>query len=104
MLSMYIKEFIAICTHLEAESYPVKNGFIRIKRETLDALLNKNQYEIAQNKLKTWKALNWISTDERGLTKKIYDGETKKYYPHVLISLTVYQTLRELTGTKPVAY
>jgi len=101
VLALYIKEFIAICTHLESESCPVKNGFFRIKRDDLEPMLNKNHFEPAQKKLKTWKALNWISTEERGFTKKIYDGETKKYYPHVLISVTVYQALQELARVNP---
>lgn len=96
MLLPYIKEFIAICSYLEKHNYPCLKGFFVIKREEIEVLLNKNTYETSRNKLKTWKALHWINAENRRLTKRLYDTGTKTYHPHVLIDITVYQTLKGL--------
>lgn len=96
MLPLYVKEFIAICNYLEAHNCPCAKGFFLVKREALEMLLNKNTYEKPQNKLKTWKALHWTNAENRRLTKRLYDAETKTYHPHVLIDITVYQTLKGL--------
>lgn len=96
MMLLYIKEFIAICNYLETHNYPCLKGFFIVKREDLEMLLNKHAYDTPHNKLKKWKALHWTSAENRRLTKRIYDPETKTYHPHVLIDISVYQTLKGL--------
>lgn len=97
MFDIYLKEFMAICSHLEANDCPVHKGFYKILRSDFDAMLDKNQYELSQTKLKTWKSLNWIAAYEGRLTKRIYDAESKKYNSYVMIDEKVFKTLKELT-------
>jgi hypothetical protein len=98
MFPLYLKEFMAICNHLESTSCPAAKGYFRIKRSDIEILLDKNRYETSQNKLKAWKALNWISAEERRVTKRIYDGKSKKYLSFVLVDITVYQALKQLAS------
>ena len=94
MLYRYIKEFIAICSYLEKNDTQCRKDYFIIKRETLEKLLNKNAYETANNKLKTWKALHWINAENRRLTRRIY--ENNELRPYVWIDIKVYQMLKQL--------
>lgn len=96
MFTVYLKEFLAIGSFLESNSCPTAKGYFKIKRCDLDALLNKNKYETAQNKLKVWKALHWITAEDHRLTKKIYEGS--KYHRFVLIDIALYRQLKTLTS------
>lgn len=98
MLNLYIREFIGVGSHLEKKQENVRNDFILIEKEKLVALLDKNRFDTADNKIRIWKKLGWIQTDkDRHMTKRVYvPGEG--YRRFVSISRTVLRTLRELNG------
>lgn len=107
MLYLYVKEFIAICDYLTSPAYGCthKNDLLIIPKDSIEPLLNRNQYETAFNKLKTWKALHWIETEEKRLTKKIYDrhilekfskSENCNYIYCIVIYRSVYLALKAL--------
>lgn len=99
MLYYYIKEFIAICSYLEKNNAPCRNGFMLIKRDALEALLNKNTYETANNKLKAWKTLHWIDAEDRRLTHRVYEKDSKERHPYIWIDIKVFQMLRQLDSS-----
>lgn len=99
MLYRYIREFMAICSYLEGIDTTCRKGYLIINRETLEKLLNKNAYETANNKLKTWKALHWINAEDRRLTRRVYDKDSNELHPYVWIDTKVYQTLKQLDSS-----
>ena len=99
MLFRYIKEFIAICSYLESINTPCRKGYLIIKRETLEKLLNKNAYETANNKLKTWKALHWIDAEDRRLTRRVCEKDSNERRPYVWIDIKTYQMLKQLDSS-----
>jgi len=98
MILNYIKEFIAISDHLKkSEKGRLHKGFLIVKREDLEPLLDKNLYDTASNKLKVWKSLQWIQTeDQKRITKKVWDPENKKYERCIFIVLGVPEALKTL--------
>lgn len=98
MIDNYIKEFIAICEYLKnSEKARLHKGFLIIKKEDLEALLDKNLYETSNNKLKVWKSLQWIETEEqKRITKKVWDPEDKKYKRCIFVVLGVQEALKSL--------
>lgn len=99
MLHRYIKEFIAICSYLEGINTPCHKGYLIIKKETLEKLLNKNAYETANNKLKTWKTLHWIDAEDRRLTRRVYEKDSNERRPYVWIDIKTYQMLKQLDSS-----
>lgn len=97
MLGILIKEFIAVCEFLERDPAKVRDDILVVRKEDLKALLDKNKYETATRKLKYWKSLRWIRTDGRRLTKRIYDGQKKRYVPYIEIERKVFQHMKMLT-------
>lgn len=95
MLSVYVEEFVKITEYLfKSQKYRVKKDFLIIEKKPLEALLNKNKYDTASNKLKIWKGLNWIDTETDRVTKRVYiDGN---YVPCIKISLRVWKTLKNI--------
>lgn len=100
MLEIYAKEFVAIGKFLTKQGISKKN-YILVDREDLKSLLNKNRYETADNKLKLWRALHWIATEDgRRVTKRVRNPETGKYEPKIAIDLKVLETLEEVLRSK----
>lgn len=91
----YILEYIAICDFLCKEgTLKRKRGFLIVDRQIIESMLNMNKFEPAKDKLKVWKQLNWIATDEDRLTKRIYqDG---KYVSMVFIDEKVYKEMKRI--------
>lgn len=96
LVDMYIEEFIAICDFLRKSQIKAAKGFYIINKKDLEELLNKNKYNTSQDKLKIWKRLNWIETDQDRLTKRIYNTNTGKYDSCIKISIMIYETLKLL--------
>lgn len=96
MLTNYVKEFVAITEYL------LKNGrrktleFLIIPKTDLEPLLDKNNYDTSANKLKLWKALNWIDAEDERVTRRIFDKGSGSYIPSVKIYLKVYETLKRM--------
>lgn len=95
MLEVYAEEFVKLTAFLlKKEDVKKITGFILIKKSKLAEYLDKNAYETVQNKIKTWKLLNWIDTDEGRLTKRMLEGN--KQVTYIKIDLKVYEKLAEL--------
>lgn len=76
MLTIIMKEFIAICAYLEKTGHEKRKGFFIVERGEMEKLLDKNMYIPAAEKLKKWKVLHWIDSDEGHLTKLVrVDGK-----------------------------
>lgn len=95
--SSYIEEFLAIAGFLEqSQKVPVRNGYLLIKRQVLEKMMDRNAYDTSENKLKVWKSLHWIDTDEERFTKKVsYEGKSVRL---VKIDIGVYQTLAKIVS------
>lgn len=100
MLDIYAREFVAIGNFLQSKC-DYKDGHILVDRDELKDMMNRNRYDTAENKLKMWKSLRWITPeDERRVTKRVYVPEQKKYVPKVAINLQVLATLKMLQERK----
>ncbi len=94
MLEIYAKEFCAIGAYIKRKRPPHK-GYLLIEKKELEALLNRNRYDTASNKLRIWKKLKWIDTEaDRRLTKRVYDNG--KYKPYVKLDAAVQEQMLEL--------
>lgn len=96
MLSNYIKEFIAITDYLIKSGRKKTLKFLIIPKTDIEPLLDRNQFDTSSNKLKLWKALNWIDAEDERVTRRVYDGGSGKYIPCVKIYLQVYETLKRM--------
>lgn len=96
MLKIYAKEFAAIVKYLlgNPEKATRKNKFLVVDKSLLTELLEKNNYEVSSKKLKVWKSLKWLDTDENRITKRVTVNGTVKAM--IKINLSVYETLREI--------
>lgn len=90
----YVLEFVAICNFLSKQEIRRKKGYMIVDRKVIEDMMNQNKYELAKDKLKVWKKLNWIATDEERLTKRYrLNG---KYVAMIFIDEKVFQELRRL--------
>lgn len=85
LLDVYLKEYIAIVSHLIDASkedlgnkLKVKDDVIYIRKEFLFEYFSKNPYEKNAEKLSTWSKLNLIEREEGRLTKKVYLGQNSR--------------------------
>lgn len=96
MLEMYIREFIAIGKFLRLHG-ECRKGRILVDKKDLENMLNRNKYDTAANKLNIWKRLHWILTeDDSRVTKRVYNSDTKKYQPKVVLDAGVLEQLEQL--------
>lgn len=95
MLTIIIREFLAICEYLKKIGAKTVKGYFVVERTELEILLDKNKYLPSLEKLKCWKALNWIDADENQTTRKVcVDGVRKRC---VKLDIGVYEMMRELS-------
>ena len=94
MVTVYIKEFIAICDYLEKCKVRQKHGCYIVDRTELENMLDRNKFAPAKEKLQSWKRLNWTKTDEERLTKRFY--QNGKYVPFGFINIGVHKELKRL--------
>lgn len=94
MIENLINEFLAIVKYLEKnDKVTVKGGFIIAEKPLIIGILNKNEYEMAENKLIAWRGLGWIDTDTDRLTKRVsMNGKT---VAAIKIKISVYETLKK---------
>ena len=98
MIDIYSKEFLAIVKHLKkVEEVRKKGDFIIVDKCLLIEMLDKNAYETSDKKLRIWKGLQWIVTDENKLTKRVWSSDMKKQIPMIQINLLVYETLNQIS-------
>lgn len=101
MIKTYVREFVAVSSFLK-DKCPEKNRFLMVDRDQLKNLLNRNHYDTADNKLKLWKSLHWISTEDgRRVTKRVYNPVNGKYEPKIAIDIQVADTLAGLLSGEP---
>lgn len=93
VIDVYVKEFVGIINHLKKQGYKPYKGYFIIEKDTLKELLNHNKYEMPEAKLKTWKALHWIDTDQNRLTKRVAQKVVIK------MDNSVYSELNRLIST-----
>lgn len=96
MIETYVSEFLAIVSHLKKrENACIKGNFLIIDKPQLAALLDKNKYETAENKLLVWRGLKWIDADsDNRLTKRFRQGQ--QLFRAVVIDLTLYDALKSI--------
>lgn len=99
MLEAYEKEFMAI-TEFCLDKGKKTLKFLVVEKKLIVDMLDHNKYDTATNKLKIWKGLNWIDTDEKKLTKRRYDKKTGTYKTCVFIYLKVFETMKKLEHGK----
>lgn len=94
MVGTYIAEFSAIVRHLKRQKNAlIKGNFLIIEKPKLTELLNRNQYETAENKLLVWRGLKWIDTDSDDRLTKRFRTDEHRLMRAIAIDLTVYDTL-----------
>ena len=95
MLEVYAKEFVGIGTYLKKRGME-RNGYIRIEKNNLEELLNKNAFDTSENKLRLWKSMKWIDTEDRRVTKRAYDKESHSYKPYVLMDAEILKKMSQV--------
>lgn len=98
MTEAIIQEFLAICAYLRKSGHRPEKGYYVVSKEVLTKLLNQNKYLPVTEKLKIWKALNWIDADENHMTKRL--AENGKYVRKIKIYASVYEELDSLAAKK----
>lgn len=91
----YVKEFLKISDFfISSKKVKIHKGYILVPRKIMDQFLLRNNYDTVENKLRIWKQLHWIDTDDGRNTKKVsLDGERVRV---VKIDIKVFQTLAAL--------
>lgn len=75
----------------------IYKGFLIIRKVDLESLLDKNLYDTANNKLKIWKSLHWIETEnKKRITKKVWNPDQKQYERSVFVVLEIHEALKQL--------
>lgn len=95
MLEVYAKEFVGIGSYMKKKNGS-KKGFVLAEKTALVNMLNKNMYDTSDNKLKIWKSLKWIATEERRTTQRVYDQASKSYKPYVKMDEVMLDQLENL--------
>lgn len=95
MIRLYVDEFVGIGNFLE-KTGTVYKGYILIEKPQLVDMLRRNNFDAAENKLRIWKALKWIDTEGRYLTKRVKDGETGSYKRYIKLNVSVLEQLRRI--------
>ena len=103
MIQVYAKEFINICRYLERIGCEKRGGRFYVEKGQLQELLERNNYERAQIKLKIWKELKWLVADEGHMTKRIYVGQGK-YQRIYVIDVGIYQSIKQLIRNENTAF
>jgi hypothetical protein len=99
-LEFYVKEFCGIVKSvLRKNEGIVKGSFVYIGREELTVYLSKYDYESVENKLRFWRDLRWIVTDDEHFTTNIMIDRKRKRM--VRISLSVHEILSKLLDNSP---
>lgn len=67
-----------------------------VKKDVIIKLLQRNAYELPNQKLKTWRDLRWIDVDDGRLTSRIrIDGQLSA---HIKIAIVAYETLEKMAN------
>lgn len=100
MIATYAREFVAIGKFLR-EHGTCKGEHILVDKDVLKEMMNRNRYDTADNKLKIWKALHWITPEDgRRMTKRVYNPDTGRYDPKIAMDLEVLDMLEQLQERK----
>lgn len=93
----YIKDFYKIFEYVKTKElgeFNSRKNEIYIKKDELKELLEVNKYDSVDNKLKVWRALNFINCTEGRYTKKI--KRDKKVITMVALNVEAYDNLKEV--------
>jgi len=91
----YVQEFINIVGYLiNSKKVPIRGDFLLVPKTIIEKMLQHNNFDTTDGKLRVWKNLHWIDCDERRMTKKVsIEGQRKRV---VKLDIKVYQTLADL--------
>lgn len=95
MLDMIIKEFFAFVEVVELTK-PIENDRIVVDKEYFKNALSRYQYMKLQDKIKAYKALNFIVHDKNNYTMPYRDREKKKTVRKVIINYHTFSLLKTL--------
>lgn len=95
MIRHYADEFVGIGNYLEKKG-TVYKGYILVEKPELADMMRRNNFDTVENKLKIWKALKWIDTEGRYLTKRVRDSETGGYKRYIKMDISILEQLRQL--------
>ena len=93
----YIKDFINIFEFIERKKLGIlnlKTQELSIKKDDLIKMLEVNKYATADEKLRVWRALNFIKSDEDRFTKII--KENGKAIRVISLNFGVYKDIKSL--------
>lgn len=97
MLETYVKEFLLIVKYIKKHcKCTTKGNFLIADKVDIINAMNNNQYEDHMVKLKIWRGLNWIESDENRIGKRVYFKDTKSYRLCIKINLKVVETLKTI--------
>lgn len=100
MIEKYVNEFISIYSYLTTKDFTVKlPGYLAAPKQEIDKLLLKYLYAEPKDKLKLWKAFQWIRCDDNRLTSKVSQGGKRIHM--VVMSDAAYTILCKTQGKKP---
>lgn len=102
MIRVYIKEFLNICHYLKEHNCKKKKNCYQVEKSLLERLLKQNNFERPAEKLKIWKALHWLQTDEGHLTKRAYDKNSRKYQRVYALDIAVYHALQQFDSNENI--
>ena len=100
LILRYDLEFMAITKHVLKQKQAIKKGTsVMIQKDFVINLMDRNAYETSYNKLKAWKDLSWIITDENRFTARHRNKATGEQEVFLKINLKAYKRLAAI-GTK----
>lgn len=93
----YIKDFYKVFEYVKNKNLGevnIKNREIYINKSDFIKLLEVNNYDTPNNKLKVWRALNFINCTDGRYTKKIKRNE--KVITMIALNIEAYDNLRSV--------
>jgi len=98
VLFLIIKEYLSITQKL-TQAYKIENERIIIERDDFKKMLERYAFTSFAEKVKAYKALNFIIYDNNNYTMPYKDKELKKTVRKVIINYKTYDTINELFKT-----
>lgn len=98
-LHFCLNEYIGIVNNLYKNETSINHNeeILYIDRIVLDKKINKYDYNTDIEKLKNWRALKWILTEENRMTKAFYNNKSCKLERKIAIDLNVFSMLEALS-------
>ncbi len=97
------REYVAVVAHCVAgqKGQPIEGNRYALEKAEICRMLDRNRYEMSATKLRLWKALHWIDTDEGHGTKTVRVKASQKRQRMIVVFLSVHQALSSLIQLQP---